>query len=69
MAAFRPKLLLGRTLDAGTGALGGDVLRLGADVNLISASSTGVNWFAAYDGAFQHRASLHTLALGARMRF
>ena len=64
-----PVELLGRTLDARTGALGADVLRLVADVNLTSASSTGVNWFAAYDGAFQKRASLHTVTLGARMRF
>lgn len=64
-----PVVLLGREIESHTAAAGRDVLRLGAQFDLTAASASGINWFAAYDGAFQTRASAHTFALGAHMRF
>lgn len=59
--------LLGSSIEGRSAELGRDVFRLGAQINL--ATSDRHDWFALYRGAFQQRASAHTVAAGLKIRF
>lgn len=61
-------LLLGRRIEGRTAAIGRDVLRIGAQID-VAADGGRVGGFAGYGGSFRQRAASHTLAAGVRVNF
>ena len=59
--------LLGGSIEGQSAALGRDILRLGAELNL--ATSENRDWFAHYQGNFQRNANSHALSVGMRISF
>lgn len=59
--------LLGRVIEGHSAEPGPDILRVGAEFNL--SLSENHDWFALYRGAFQQRATSHTLGAGVKVRF
>lgn len=60
--------LLGRTIAGRSAAVGRDILRVGAHVDLVGHGER-FTGFAGYDGAFQRNANAHTFAGGLRFSF